>query len=124
MDQRAAPAGGGYTRFGESSHDRRPDTISWSAVYGYRPAKLRRGYDQWDYRGFAEFTGEHTGNVTAKGKLSLAGGGTVHGDVKVARLSVEDGATLNGNVSMMSSGGGSSSGSGSGSSGKGSSGTE
>ena len=56
-------AGGGYTGFTERSGDRRPDTISWSGVYGYRPVKLRRGYDQWDYRGFAEFTGEHTGNV-------------------------------------------------------------
>jgi hypothetical protein len=61
--------GGGYTRFAEASHDRRPDTISWSAVYGYRPAKLRRGYDQWDYRGFAEFTGEHTGNVRMGGAI-------------------------------------------------------
>lgn len=59
--------GGGYTRFAEASHDRRPDTISWSAVYGYRPASLRRGYDQWDYRGFAELTGEHTGQVRSDG---------------------------------------------------------
>jgi len=62
-------AGGGYTRFAEGSHDRRPDTVSWSGVYGYRPPKLRRGYDQWDYRGFAEFTGEHTGNVTTNGHM-------------------------------------------------------
>lgn len=55
--------GGGYTRFAEASHSRRPDTLSWSGVYGYRPARLRRGYDQWDYRGFAELTGEHTGNL-------------------------------------------------------------
>jgi len=68
-------AGGGYTRFAESSHDRRPDTVSWSGVYGYRPPKLRRGYDQWDYRGFAEFTGEHTGNVTTNG-LMLPSSGT------------------------------------------------
>jgi len=60
-------AGAGYTRFAEASQDRRPDTISWSGVYGYRPAKLRRGYDQWDYRGFAELTGEHTGSVFAGG---------------------------------------------------------
>src|ERR1700722_9017307 len=60
-------AGGGYTRFAEASGDRRPDTISWSAVYGYRPSRLRRGYDQWDYRGFAELTGEHTGNVLTNG---------------------------------------------------------
>ena len=59
--------GGGYTRFMELQHDRRPDTISFSTVYGYRPAKLRRTYDQWDYRGFAELTGEHTGNVIAAG---------------------------------------------------------
>jgi hypothetical protein len=62
-------AGIGYTRFAEASHDRRPDTLSWSGVYGYRPAKLRRGYDQWDYRGFAEFTGEHTGNVRTEGQI-------------------------------------------------------
>jgi hypothetical protein len=59
--------GGGYTSFTTASGDRRPDTISWSGVYGYRPAKLRRGYDQWDYRGFAELTGEHTGNVLSAG---------------------------------------------------------
>lgn len=60
-------AGAAYTRFAESSGDRRPDVISWSGVYGYRPAKLRRGYDQWDYRGFAELTGEHTGNLVKGG---------------------------------------------------------
>jgi hypothetical protein len=61
--------GGGYTTFAPASHDRRPDTLSWSGVYGYRPAKLRRGYDQWDYRGFAELTVEHTGNVRSSGAV-------------------------------------------------------
>ena len=61
--------GGGYTRFREASEDRRPDTLSWSGVYGYRPAKLRRGYNQWDYRGFAELTGEHTGSVLKSGTI-------------------------------------------------------
>ncbi len=61
--------GAGYTRFAEAAHDRRPDTVSWSGVYGYRPAKLRRGYDQWDYRGFAELTGEHTGGVRSSGAV-------------------------------------------------------
>lgn len=56
-------AGGGYTWFSERDSSQRPDTISWSAVYGYRPARLRRGYEQWDYRGLVEFTGEHTGVV-------------------------------------------------------------
>jgi hypothetical protein len=59
--------GAGYTYFAEASHDRRPGTLSWSAVYGYRPARLRRGVNQWDYRGFAELTGEHTGNVLSSG---------------------------------------------------------
>jgi hypothetical protein len=61
--------GGGYTRFPEASEDCRPDTLSWSGVYGYRPAKLRRGYNQWDYRGFAELTGEHTGSVLKSGTI-------------------------------------------------------
>jgi hypothetical protein len=61
--------GGGYTRFAEASDERRPDTLSWSGVYGYRPAKLRRGYNQWDYRGFAELTGEHTGDVLKSGTI-------------------------------------------------------
>jgi hypothetical protein len=65
-------AGAGYTYFAEASGDRRPDTLSWSGVYGYRPARLRRGADQWDYRGFAEFTGEHTSAVRSNG-LDLPG---------------------------------------------------
>jgi|SRR5438105_7958346 len=44
--------------------------------------------------------GSVTGNVTARGRLSLSGSGTLHGDVRVSKLTVEDGATLNGNVSM------------------------
>lgn len=61
--------GGGYTRFVEAAHDQRPDTISWSAVYGYRPPRLRRDVNHWDYRGFAELTGEHTGQVKSQGIL-------------------------------------------------------
>jgi len=41
-----------------------------------------------------------TGNVTAKRRLTLGGSGKLHGDVRVGRLTVEDGATLNGNVTM------------------------
>jgi hypothetical protein len=59
--------GGGYTWFPEAERSKRPDTLSWSTVYGYRPARLRRGYDQWDYRGLLEFTGEHTSAVRLSG---------------------------------------------------------
>jgi cytoskeletal protein CcmA (bactofilin family) len=44
--------------------------------------------------------GQVTGNVTAKRRLTLGGSGRLNGDVKVGRLTVEDGATLNGNVAM------------------------
>src|SRR5690348_18126143 len=45
--------------------------------------------------------GNVTGNVTAKRRLTLAGTGRLNGDVRVGRLTVEDGATLNGNVTMQ-----------------------
>jgi cytoskeletal protein CcmA (bactofilin family) len=45
--------------------------------------------------------GQVTGNVTAKRRLTLAGTGKLVGDVKVGRLTVEDGASLNGNVTMQ-----------------------
>ena len=44
--------------------------------------------------------GQVNGNVTARRRLTLGGSGRLNGDVKVARLTVEDGATLNGNVTM------------------------
>jgi cytoskeletal protein CcmA (bactofilin family) len=40
------------------------------------------------------------GDVTARGRLLIAGSGGVTGNVKVARLAVEDGATFNGNITM------------------------
>jgi cytoskeletal protein CcmA (bactofilin family) len=44
--------------------------------------------------------GQVNGNVTARRRLTLGGSGRLNGDVKVGRLTVEDGATLNGNVAM------------------------
>src|SRR5881296_3879028 len=46
--------------------------------------------------------GQVNGNVTAKRRLTLGGSGRLNGDVKVGSLTVEDGATLNGNVAMTS----------------------
>ena len=48
--------------------------------------------------------GQVTGNVTARKRLTLGGSGHLQGDVRVGRLTVEDGATLNGNVTMQSGG--------------------
>jgi cytoskeletal protein CcmA (bactofilin family) len=44
--------------------------------------------------------GQVNGNVTARKRLTLGGSGKLNGEVKVGRLTVEDGATLNGNVTM------------------------
>jgi cytoskeletal protein CcmA (bactofilin family) len=44
--------------------------------------------------------GEVTGSVNAGRRLTLGGKGRLNGDVKAGRLNVEDGATLNGNVTM------------------------
>jgi cytoskeletal protein CcmA (bactofilin family) len=44
--------------------------------------------------------GQVNGNVTARRRLTLGGSGRLNGEVKVSRLTVEDGATLNGNVTM------------------------
>lgn len=46
--------------------------------------------------------GNVSGNVTARRRLTLGGSGHLIGDVRVGRLTVEDGASLNGNVTMSS----------------------
>ncbi len=43
------------------------------------------------------------GNVTAKGKLVVNGSGNLTGDVRVAKLQIDDGATVNGSITMGSS---------------------
>ena len=40
------------------------------------------------------------GEATVRERLLIAGSGTVQGNVKVARLAIEDGGILNGNVTM------------------------
>ncbi len=44
--------------------------------------------------------GDIEGDLVVKDRLLLAGSGSVQGNVRVRRLAIEDGATLNGNVSM------------------------
>ncbi len=44
--------------------------------------------------------GEVTGDVTALARFIVAGSGTVTGNVRAPRLQVDDGATVNGNVTM------------------------
>lgn len=46
--------------------------------------------------------GNVTGDVVAKHRLRVAGSGVLTGNAKIGRLSIEDGATFNGNVTMGS----------------------
>jgi hypothetical protein len=55
--------GASYQRYAESKGDRRPDLLSYTTVYGYRPLSWRTDYPRWDWRVFGEFTGERTGSL-------------------------------------------------------------
>jgi hypothetical protein len=64
--------GASYQRYAESSGDRRPDLLTYTAVYGYRPLSWRTDYPRWDWRVFGEMTGERTGALQRQG-LELPG---------------------------------------------------
>jgi len=55
--------GATYQRYTESKGDRRPDLLSYTAVYGYRPLSWRTDYPRWDWRIFGELTGERSGTL-------------------------------------------------------------
>jgi len=44
--------------------------------------------------------GTLTGDIVAHNRLAVGGSGTVTGDVRTPRLQVDDGATVNGNITM------------------------
>ncbi len=52
-----------YQSYAESKGDRRPNLLTYTAVYGYRPFSWRTDYPRWDWRIFGEFTGEQTGTL-------------------------------------------------------------
>ena len=59
-------------RFWARAGDQRPDVVASSLVYGYRPPSWRADRHQWDWRIFAELTGEHTG-LARHGGLQIPG---------------------------------------------------
>lgn len=61
--------GASFTKFFESGGDRRPDVLSYSLVYGYRPESWRREADKWDWRLFAEMTGERSSRFLQSGSI-------------------------------------------------------
>lgn len=48
--------------------DQRPDELSYSLVYGYRPFVKAQEYPRLDWRFFAELTGEHDNDVRRNGQ--------------------------------------------------------
>lgn len=56
-------AGASYQRYAADRGDRRPELLTYTAVYGYRPLSWRTDYPRWDWRIFGEFTGERTGSL-------------------------------------------------------------
>ena len=66
--------GTSYQRYAESKGDRRPDLLTYTAVYGYRPLSWRTDYPRWDWRVFGEFTGERTGTLQRQ-SIELPGSG-------------------------------------------------
>jgi hypothetical protein len=66
--------GTSYQRYAESKGDRRPDLLTYTAVYGYRPFSWRTDYPRWDWRVFGEFTGERTGMLQRQ-DLEVSGTG-------------------------------------------------
>jgi hypothetical protein len=68
--------GTSYQRYAESKGDRRPDLLTCTAVYGYRPFSWRTDYPRWDWRVFGEFTGERTGALQRQSSELPGSGGT------------------------------------------------
>jgi hypothetical protein len=66
--------GTSYQRYTEAKGDRRPDLLTYTAVYGYRPSSWRTDYPRWDWRIFGEFTGERSGELQRQ-NAELAGSG-------------------------------------------------
>jgi hypothetical protein len=55
--------GATYQQYAESKGDCRPDLLTYTAVYGYRPLSWRTDYPRWDWRIFGEMTGERAGTL-------------------------------------------------------------
>jgi hypothetical protein len=66
--------GVGNVHFAARNGDQRPNLFTYSAVWGYRPAALRKEYPHWDWRVFAEMTGEVWNKVQLDG-VPMAGTG-------------------------------------------------
>lgn len=67
--------GVGNVRFAESQGDRRPNVLLYSFVWGYRPPVWRKEYPHWDWRFFAEMTGDDSARLRRAGMPHPGTGG-------------------------------------------------
>jgi hypothetical protein len=67
--------GVGLTTFANKDGDQRPNVLSYSLVWGYRPPILRKDYPDWDWRLFAEMTGDKSAKIRKAGKPMPGTGG-------------------------------------------------
>ena len=63
-------------RYQPSQGDRRPNLLTGTAVYGYRPLSWRTDYPRWDWRLFAEFTAEQSGTLQRQNAAVFGTGAT------------------------------------------------
>jgi hypothetical protein len=59
--------GSAFARYMERDGDQRPNVFTYSVVYGYRPEAWRKESDKWDWRLFAEMSGEISTRASASG---------------------------------------------------------
>ncbi|MHB8735523.1 MAG: hypothetical protein ACYC6M_09500 [Terriglobales bacterium] len=70
-------AGLGNTHYAARSGDQRPNLVSYTLAYGYRPPAGRKDYPHVDWRVFAEMTGEHSGPAWRTGRRLTVDGDQV-----------------------------------------------
>ena len=64
--------GASFQRYAQSRGDRRPNLLTGSLAYAYRPQAWRTDYPRWDWRIFGEVTAEHAGPLQ-RSSLELPG---------------------------------------------------
>ncbi len=57
----------GNVHFAEKRGDQRSNVVTYSAVWGYRPPAWQKEYPHWDWRVFAELTGDRPGTMRRAG---------------------------------------------------------
>lgn len=65
----------GNVHFAERQGDQRPNVLTYSAVWGYRPPAWQKEYPHWDWRFFAELTGDDASQIRRNNQLMPGTGG-------------------------------------------------